>query len=346
MIEGPRSSKHFEDEVKFDLVRSFRWGCSKKDHDTKCAVNRINEIQQWLKKNDVNRILVTGKMGSGKTAFIRGITDSFLPSADTLLPHTTVVTPHESFHEGSNCIFYDTPGLKDDAESSNDYEYLTEMVRKNGEPHLVIFAVKMDDYVFQEDDVEAIANISAAFGWRIWKKAMFILTFANMVHKVGQAPGSVDNKLHFSNSYDRHHMDIVEALKHNNVEKEVINNIAVVPVGLISVPKIPADRRGVSWIDNFWKEAFKILKKPKKTYDTPADNTEPNRQSEDHSKSKTGKQDTSNKGKQDKKTSKKGKQDKKPSKKGSSLSLQAPSILYLFVMVLCHFFCLLKMSFT
>ena len=224
-------------------------------------MTRISQIEEWLDHHNKYRILVTGKMGSGKTTFIRGLTEKFVPPTDSLLPHTTKVMPYGHYHEGSNCVFFDTPGLKDNEESSNDYDYLREMVRKNGEPNLLVFVIKMDDIVFQDEDIEAMLNISSAFGWKIWHRALFILTFANMVHKVGHARVSVENKLYFSSIFNQRHLDIVEALRRSSVKEDVINDIHVVPVGLVSQPKILADRRDVSWIDEFWHEALEILRK-------------------------------------------------------------------------------------
>ena len=206
-------------------------------------------------------------MGTGKTTLIKGLTESYIPEADNLLPHTLSVTPHGYEHEGINFVFFDTPGLKDNVNSSNDYEYLKEMVKKNEEPNLLIFAVKMDDSVFRDEDVDAIGNVSDAFGWKIWKNAMFILTFANMVTKVGHAPESVNSKLHFSNTYNTHFYHISEALRSNKVQDDVINSISVVPVGLLSQPKIPSDQRDISWVDEFWEKALNVLRTPKRTYD-------------------------------------------------------------------------------
>ena len=243
-----------------NIMKLIRWDCPASFHDTKCAVMRMSEIQEWLHRHKKYRILVTGKMGSGKTTFIRGLTEEFVPSADdSLLPHTMKVLPYNKYREGSNVIFFDTPGLKDDEDSSNDYTYLKEMIRKNGEPNLLVFAIKMDVFDFQKEDADAILNVSSAFGRKIWHKSMFILTFANMVKKIG--PSSVESKLYFSKLLDKHHLRILEVLRDNSVKDEVINEIPVVPVGLISEPNLAAHKNSASWIEDFWEEAFKVLRK-------------------------------------------------------------------------------------
>ena len=199
---------------------------------------------------------------------------------DHLLPRTLKVTPYNYDHGGLNFILFDTPGLIDSNNSSNDYEYLKDMVTKNGEPDLLIFAVKMND-AFRDDDADAIGNISNAFGWKIWKNAMFVLTFANKVTSVGHSPKSADSKLYFNKIFDIHYSCIVEALRSNRVHEDVINSISVVPVGLVSQLKIPSDKRGVSWIDELWEEALKVSRAPRK-------DVEENVEKDEESKSSSG----------------------------------------------------------
>ncbi len=258
-ILGSAGSGSCLDSLPFDLLKSIRWGCQKSYHDTKCATQRIEEIQEWLKKNSKYRILVTGKIGSGKTTFIRGLTENFLPPTDGLLPHTIEVSPYEFYHEGSNCIFFDTPGLKDNEEYSNDYEYIKEMIRKNGEPNLLVFALKMNG-LFDNEDKESIANITSAFGWQIWRKAMFILTFANLVEKTGENPGSVYTDLYFNKEVRQFRSEIERVMQTNEVHQTVIDSMPVTPVGVVSEVHLAGERHDESWIDIFWEEAFKIIK--------------------------------------------------------------------------------------
>ena len=248
-----------------DILESIRWGCSSEHHNTMCAIKRMDEIRDWLLYHSKYRILVTGKMGSGKTTFIRGLTEGFVPPSDNLLPHTIKVAPYSQHHEGSNCIFFDTPGLKDDENSANDYAYLKEMVQKNGEPNLLVFAVKMEEPVRQDEVKEALVNVSSAFGRKIWQKAMFILTFANLVQAIGHTSDSVANKLYVSKLVDEHHLNILHILRSISVKDEVINEIPVLPVGVVSKPILVADRLGQSWVESFWQEAFQILRKTQPT---------------------------------------------------------------------------------
>ena len=246
---------------KFDIEKLFHSNCPHHFHQTKCALWLIKQIKNWLKTNDKQRILLTGRSGTGKTTLIRGLKGNYVPEDDHLLPHTLNITPYNYEYKGLNFILFETPGLQASINSSNDFEYLRDMVEKNGEPDLLIFAVKMSD-AFRYEDADAIENISNAFGWKIWKKAMFVLTFANRVTLKGHSPESADSKLHFNKVYGEHYSHIVEALRSNRVQEDVINSISVVPVGVASQLKIPSDRRGVSWIDELWEEALKVSRAP------------------------------------------------------------------------------------
>ena len=265
---------------EFDIEKLFHSNCTHHFHQTRCALWLIKQIKNWLKTNNKHRILLTGRLGTWKTTLIRGLKDNYVPEDDHLLPHTLKVTPYNYDHGGLNFILFDTPGLIDSNNSSNDYEYLKDMVTKNGEPDLLIFAVKMND-AFRDDDADAIGNISNAFGWKIWKKAMFVLTFANKVTSVGHSPKSADSKLYFNKIFDIHYSCIVEALRSNRVHEDVINSISVVPVGLVSQLKIPSDKRGVSWIGELWEEALKVSRAPRKP-------VEENVEKDEESKSSSG----------------------------------------------------------
>ena len=108
-------------------------------------------------------------------------------------------------------------------------------------------------------------NVSSAFGRKIWQKAMFILTFANLVQAIGHTSDSVANKLYFSKLVDEHHFNILHILRNILVKDEVINEIPVLPVGVVSEPILVADRLGQSWVESYWQEAFQILRKTRPT---------------------------------------------------------------------------------
>lgn len=266
------------------LIQAFREGCPSVFSDVKCALRQQEEIQQWLIRNNNFKVLITGKMGTGKTTLVKGLNDPsfFVAEEDHLEPHTVKVTPYQHEHDRVDFTFFDTPGLKDDVNGSNDYSYLKEMVEKNEQPDLIIFAVKMDDAEFRQEDIGAIKNITDAFGWKVWKNAMFVLTFANKVSKPGHALNSRENRVYYDNLKNEFSIHVTKLLRKLNVQEDVASNIPVIPVGLVSQPLIESEGERDSWVEKFWRKLFKVLKASRQE---PPSNNEDDSKKEDEPQS-------------------------------------------------------------
>ena len=188
--------------------------------------------------------------------------ENYTPDEEHLLPHTTEVTPYEHAHDKIDFTFFDTPGFQDEADGANDYNYLKDMVQNNQEPDLIIFTIKMDDK-FREEDAESIKEITNAFGWKVWKHAMFVLTFANKVSLPDASVKSWKNKVSYNRIQDEFALNVTNLLQECKVQEEVINNIPIIPVGLVSQPIIPSDSRQESWLKEFWQAVNARLKASK-----------------------------------------------------------------------------------
>lgn len=244
------------DNYNNDLITRFRNGCSADHNDIQCAVKRMEEIQCWLSKNNQFKVLVTGQMGTGKTTLIKGLIGHYnaSPLKDSLLPNTEVITSYSYTNDKINFTFFDTP-------DANIYSScLYDMVKNSQEPaSLLIFAVRMDSAV-RKGDTSAIHSISAVFGRKVWRNAIIVLTFANRVFVEGQANRNTrENKVYYNMVRREVSMKIIQILLENKVQEDIANNIPIVPVGLVSQPIIPADERGVSWIDEFWDTVMPSL---------------------------------------------------------------------------------------
>lgn len=247
-------------DYEHDLIKNFREGCPADLNDVRCALRKVEEIQHWLARSNHFKILITGKMGTGKSTLVKGLTEDYEPETEHLLPHTVKVTPYSYERDKISLTIFDTPGLKDDVKGSNDYSYLTDMVKNSQEPNLLIFAIRMDDTDFRKEDMSAINNISAAFGWKVWKNAMIILTFANKVRIEGKAFDSRENKVYYNKIRGKFALKITEILREYKVQEDIANNIPIVPVGLVHQPLIPSDERRVSWVQEFWDTVHSRLK--------------------------------------------------------------------------------------
>ena len=136
--------------------------------DVRCAMHIIKEIDK-LPFNFT--ILVVGKMGTGKTTLVCGLSSSE-PEEAFAFSHsqTRTVTPYKLEYDRVNFTIYDTPGLMDAINGSNDQMYLEEMQI----PDLLLFTIKMNDPTLQQEDLNAIRKVSHAFGWKVWDRAIYV----------------------------------------------------------------------------------------------------------------------------------------------------------------------------
>ena len=120
-------------------------------------------------------------------------------------------------------------------------------------PDVVIFVAKMNDSKFEREDMDTMRSTTVAFGWKMWNRAIFLLTFANIVE-----PGGVRNEI-----CERTKQEIRNALE----KIHVVGSIQVLPVGLVEQPYIHSDScKEVSWVDEFWDHIFAILKRSKRQF--------------------------------------------------------------------------------
>ena len=143
-------------------------------------------------------ILVVGKTGVGKTTFIEGlfekyeettqIDNSTVQTPPPVRPRTEQVTPHTMQIESPcgrqiSVHVTDTPGteaLNGVGRRENRRRYLSEVSDAYRRADIVLYCIRMDDYV-RADDVELMKILLSQFGARLWGKVVFLFTFANRV---------------------------------------------------------------------------------------------------------------------------------------------------------------------
>ena len=238
--------------------------------DVKCAIEMLEKIEKWLGEHNHFTVLVAGKMGTGKTTLVRGLCGNgsdettqnvpAKPKQESLGADTKRVTPYNYVYKRINFTFVDTPGLKDVLNNARDHKYLMQMQ----EPDVLIFTMKMNDIEFHDDDIDTIKDISNAFGWKVWKKAIFLLTFANFVvdPDIPEGKGKRGHYVFYNRRRDNFALKVTETLENLSTESDVANDMPVLPVGLVRQPYIPSDeRKTVSWVDEFWDKILEILTK-------------------------------------------------------------------------------------
>ena len=243
--------------------------CSK-SATVQCVRRARDELDKWLDVTNVYTIVVIGKRGSGKTTLIKGFTEDYMPGGDgndSILPHTVEVAHYLYEYKGVKVSLYDTPGLSEEEDGNLDYKYLENMVDYEISPNLIVFTTRMDSVAgnsLSAEDEHVIKRVLDMFGASRWKFVIFVLTFANKVHKEEEKLNSFRNIHYFNQVWNELEYQIRTSLKSFHVQQDVVDNIPIFPIGFLQQPDIQADHRKISWVDEFWSKSFKILLKSKR----------------------------------------------------------------------------------
>ena len=152
----------------------------------------LRELKAW-KKIAINtplRVMVCGLGGAGKSTLVNTLLqlegdDEQLAIAGKRGKATTlVVSKHEKITKsGIKVCFFDTPSL-DDPDLDDD-EIVARMEKETEKKlDIVFYCLSLAGSArVQGGDIKAMKLLTQAFGSRIWKKTVIVLTFANRLER-------------------------------------------------------------------------------------------------------------------------------------------------------------------
>ena len=216
--------------------------------------------------SDKLNIVITGKVGTGKSTLINGLIGRQVAKEQT--GAHAVITKIESFAEvfeieeksGSTKVItvnvWKTPRFSDLNMDDEQLEKLrTELARYFNMADLILYCVDMRDRHLQRSDIIELKQLTESTSEHIWNNAMIVLTFANKV--VPENP-DVDRKKIFQSALETWKVIIQTQFQRRlKLSEKTIDNIAIVPTGYRS--KSPPDR--VDWFSQFWGVACCTVKK-------------------------------------------------------------------------------------
>ena len=212
------------------------------------VVEKLKQIREERKGKPIH-ILMTGRTGAGKSTLVNGLVGKVVAEEGAdLTTGTKEVVSYEFTINGTKFVVFDSPGLQDAyLNDMNTLEHIRKkLVAQCSEIELVVYCLDMTHTRIDASDATAIEHLTQGFTAELWKRAVFVLTFANRVLPPGEYDGT--NEEYFVERLEKFKKRIKELVPQVPIE--------VVPAGYsrktkqIPEPwKLP-DRE--DWFDDFW----------------------------------------------------------------------------------------------
>ena len=205
----------------------------------------IDEMLQEFKDPMTIQILAMGEGAVGKSTLLNGlIGTNFFKTGDSVNRVTTKLEKRSVTKYGIVINVFDSRGLSD-ADLDDDDQTLQNAQQECGQIDLFLFCMKMPGRI-SRTNIQEMKAITRIYGRDIWKKAMFVLTFAN-TYKPDQTEQFVDK-------FEEWTQDLKERIS-KIIGPELGSKVPVVPAGH-TAPELP-DRE--SWISELWIQGFRRM---------------------------------------------------------------------------------------
>ena len=209
-------------------------------------------IHAWVFGSKSLNILIFGKIGTGKSSLINTLLkeevaeegEGFYSKTKEVESYTRTIRPLQTIINDVRVTLWDTPGLRDPfTDEKKTIDAISEVCCN---VDLFLFCTRLDQTRLSQDDVDAIRDLTSALGENLWKRAIFVLTFANKTHPPSGGP-SPDYLQSRESEWQSGLRDLVRT--HAHVKNINPSTIPVIPTGYKEEP-LPGGRE---WFIPFWE---------------------------------------------------------------------------------------------
>ena len=204
----------------------------------------IDEILRDFEDPMSIHVIAMGKVGVGKSTLLNGLIGyNLFKTGNSIFPVTRQLEKKIVVKNGVYITICDPPGLANvDLEDDDTLQYA---LQECGEIDLFLFCNSMTDRIGRMH-IEEMKAITDIFGRDIWKKALFVLTFANEYRP--------DQKEQFVDKVEVRTQELKKIIS-KIIGPELGNKVPVIPAGH-EAPNLP-DR--ASWISELWIQGFRRM---------------------------------------------------------------------------------------
>ena len=244
------------------------------EKETKFEISGLQRMEMVVEETRVGKfqiinplptlkILITGRCGSSKSVLV----NSLLEDTTTVKERHGVITTTRENHlqtytkclEGYELTLLITSSFQD---GSNKEEVFQQLKKECSNVDIILYCIKMTETRFTPDNPDAIAiqKITETLGSECWKKAIFVLTYANNLAETicgisNAADATDENKSAFLGSIERWKEVLKQTLNTKGCLSTEECDLKAVPAGHYLNPQLP----GIDhWISDIWSECANL----------------------------------------------------------------------------------------
>ena len=161
-------------------------------------------------------------------------------------------------------IIWEAPGLQDFTESDSAVTDRLKSTLKGSKCsyiNLVIYCTVMNRERFEKSEVDAINHITKAFGNKIWRNAVFALTYANRVLPPAECDTDDKEKEWFQSRIKEFEYVITKILADSFDDVDSAPDIYVFPAGYHTATRRIQDPYGFYGIENWFSQFDELTKR-------------------------------------------------------------------------------------
>ena len=220
------------------------------------------EWERGTSRESSIKMVIVGQTGAGKSSLANFLTASGAIESCSTASCTTTSEKITNRVGRDEIIVWDTPDFTMSDRASTT-RYLSELKKTRigkEECDVLLYAIDMRKICFSaknDGNIEVMKKLSETFNHTIWKNAVIILTYANILIKTIEDQNPQDGvKKCYDEKLDTWKKKVCNLLTSSVVPEEIAQDVKIVPAGFRTRSHLTIEPERPSWVSDLW---FSIL---------------------------------------------------------------------------------------